>query len=117
MEYPDTQFVLVEGNHDILPSVTYVIPNLLKIGLLEEQHIIFSHHPLIESVKINICGHVHPGLQIKGKAKQSEKLPCFYKSETHLILPAFGNLTGLTLLERDRNSQYFLVLHDRVTLL
>jgi DNA ligase-associated metallophosphoesterase len=115
MEYPDTQFVLVEGNHDILPSITYAIPNLLKIGLLEERNFIFSHHPLVESSKLNICGHVHPGLRITGIAKQSVQLPCFYKSETLLILPAFGDLTGLKLLERDQTSDYFLVLGDRVT--
>lgn len=115
MEYPDTRFVLAEGNHDILPPVTYALPNLFKTGLLEERDFIFSHHPLIESRKLNICGHVHPGLLITGKARQSVKLPCFYKSKTHFILPAFGDLTGLKLLEWDEASDYFLVLEDRVT--
>lgn len=114
MEYPNTQFVLVEGNHDILPSSTYIIPNLLKIGLLEEYRIIFSHHPLIDNEKLNICGHVHPGIQITGKAKQSATLPCFYKSDRHFILPAFGNLTGLKIIKREENSEYYLVMEDRV---
>ncbi len=116
MEYPHTQFVLVEGNHDILPSETYVIPNLLKIGLLEEQNLIFSHHPLFGIEKFNICGHIHPGINIKGKARQSISLPCFCKSETHLILPAFGNLTGLGLLDRDKKTEYYLVTEDSVML-
>lgn len=112
--YPQVQFVLLEGNHDILPRGAYVIPNLLKIGQLEEQHLIFSHHPLENPGKLNICGHVHPGLRVTGKARQSVTLPCFAMNETHLIMPAFGDLTGLHLLEMDNNARYFLVTQDCV---
>lgn len=112
--YPKVQFVLLEGNHDILPRGTYVIPNLLKIGILEEQHVVFSHHPLTAPAKLNICGHVHPGVRITGKARQSVTLPCFAMNETHLLLPAFGDLTGLHLLDMDEESRYFLVTQDCV---
>ena len=114
MSYPDVQFVLVEGNHDILPRGTYVITNLLKIGRMEEQHIIFSHHPLPDSSKLNICGHIHPGMRVTGKAKQSVSLPCFVLSETQFILPAFGDLTGLQLMEKEESTRYFLVTQDTV---
>lgn len=114
MDYPNTQFTLVEGNHDILLPENYEIPNLLKVAHIEEMGLIFSHHPLKDHKKFNICGHVHPGLQLHGNARQSVKLPCFYKSQTHLILPAFGNLTGLQLLEREEESEYFLITGNTV---
>jgi DNA ligase-associated metallophosphoesterase len=112
--YPDVQFVLVEGNHDILPRGTYKIENLLKIGRLEEQHIIFSHHPLEHLDKLNICGHIHPGMRVTGKAKQSVTLPCYVLTPTHFILPAFGDLTGLQIVDKEKDGKYFLVTQDTV---
>jgi DNA ligase-associated metallophosphoesterase len=112
--YPEVQFVLVEGNHDILPRGTYVIPNLLKIGLLEEQHVIYSHHPLKKTGKLNICGHIHPGVRVEGKARQSATLPCFILGEKHFIMPAFGDLTGLRIVDIEPDTRYFAVASDRV---
>lgn len=114
MYYPTTQFILVEGNHDILPLASYELPNLLKIGQVQELDLIFSHYPLNKPEKFNICGHIHPGIRLTGDARQSVSLPCFYKNKTHLILPAFGDLTGLKLLEREEDSEYFLVYENRV---
>ncbi|MCD6017374.1 MAG: pdeM [Bacteroidetes bacterium] len=114
MEYEPVQFILIEGNHDILDQTLYSLPNLLKVKVLEEDHFIFSHHPLAKSDKLNICGHVHPGLQLFGTAKQSIRLPCFYLGKVHFILPAFGNLTGLHILEREDNADYYLIVEDKV---
>jgi len=114
MHYSHVQFILVEGNHDILPRGSYIIPNLLKIGWLEERHFVFSDHPLPVTDKLNICGHVHPGLRLTGTARQSISLPCFCLSSTHFILPAFGDLTGLKLLDRQRESSYYLITNDCV---
>ena len=114
MSYPNVQFVLVEGNHDILPRGTYQIENLLKIGRLEEQHILFSHHPIEQNQKLNICGHVHPGIRVTGKARQSVSLPCFVLSQTHFILPAFGDLTGLSIVDREKDTTYYVVTQDTV---
>jgi DNA ligase-associated metallophosphoesterase len=114
MEYPETEFILVEGNHDILKNDDYALPNLIKTNLIEEPDFIFSHHPLKEASKINFCGHVHPGIRIFGQAKQVETLACFYFNNSNFILPAFGNLTGLFLLNKEENSDYYLIAHNRV---
>jgi DNA ligase-associated metallophosphoesterase len=114
MEFPHVTFILVEGNHDILQDSAYNIPNLIKTELLEEEHFIFSHHPLKDCSKLNICGHVHPGLRLYGPAKQSVALPCFYFNNRHFILPAFGNLTGMFLLNQEEDSFYYLVMKNKV---
>jgi DNA ligase-associated metallophosphoesterase len=108
-EHERTQVILVEGNHDVLANELYTLPNLLKVKTLEEEKFIFSHHQLDGGEKLNISGHVHPGLQLFGTAKQSMRLSCFYSGKTHFILPAFGELTGLHLLERETTSDYYVI--------
>jgi DNA ligase-associated metallophosphoesterase len=112
--FPRTKFILVEGNHDILSSSEYNLPNLSKKVQIDEDHFIFSHAPLEDPPKINICGHVHPGIRITGVARQSITLPCFYFNGRHFILPAFGDLTGLAILEKEIFSDYYLVTHETV---
>lgn len=114
MEYAHLQFILVEGNHDILDGTKYILPNLFKVKFVEEEKFIFSHHQLKNQKKLNISGHVHPGLQLFGTAKQSMRLPCFYSGKTHFIIPAFGHLTGLHLLEREDYSDYYLIVENGI---
>lgn len=114
LTHANVQFILVEGNHDMLDDQHYRIANLLTTDLAEDEHFIFSHHPLEAPPKLNFCGHLHPGLRIYGTARQAEKLPCFYLSAKHFILPAFGHLTGLFMLEKEKDSSYYLVTGTRV---
>lgn len=114
MEYQSVKFVLVEGNHDILPAHDYNIPNLFKTQIIDEGNFIFSHHPLNQQTGINFCGHLHPGLQLIGMARQSVKLPCFYFNGRTFILPAFGELTGLSILEQERGSEYYVIANGNV---
>ncbi len=114
MEHEKVQFILVEGNHDVLDDALYNLPNLLKVKIVEEEKFIFSHHQLKKSEKLNISGHVHPGLELFGTAKQSMRLPCFYSGQTHFIIPAFGNLTGLHFLQREDGSDYYLIVEDGI---
>ncbi len=113
-EHAEKRFILVEGNHDILDEKNYRIGNLAKTEIFEESQFIFSHHPLQDPVKLNFCGHLHPGLRIYGAARQTEKLPCFYLNRPHFILPAFGSLTGLYMMEKKEQATCFLVTETRV---
>lgn len=93
--FPEVHFTLVEGNHDqsILPQLP---ENLNACSKFEEKNILLTHEPL-EEIKpntFNIAGHIHPGVLLRGKGKQSAKLPCFWMNAQQLIMPAFGNLTG-----------------------
>lgn len=114
LDHSYIRFILVEGNHDLLSIEEYDIVNFFTSDLLIDEHFIFSHHPVENLPKLNICGHIHPGVRISGPARQSERLSCFYLNKTHFILPAFGYLTGLQLLEIEENSDYFLVTGNRV---
>lgn len=89
---------LVPGNHDIIDEAWFIklgfaiVPQGTEIGSY-----ILVHEPP-EKPKENchyLCGHIHPGIVIKGKARQSLRLPCFYFGGSIAILPAFGAFTGL----------------------
>lgn len=111
------KFVLVLGNHDILEEQHYkkTCSEIVE-QTLEEEDIIFSHHPLkkIPENKINISGHIHPGVVLHGKGKQHVKLPCFYWCNNQLILPAFGSLTGLQVIVPEKEAQVYLVTTNKV---
>jgi uncharacterized protein len=115
--YNEIEFILVIGNHDILARHHY---KKLCITLIEDKieqdGLILSHIPLenVPENYINISGHVHPGVILKGKGKQHIKLPCFYYCNRQLILPAFGSLTGLQLIEPQKKSEVFVIAGDKV---
>jgi DNA ligase-associated metallophosphoesterase len=117
--WPGIGFTLIKGNHDIIKAEYYdklgiaVVPHVLPLD-----HLLFSHEPLAEVTegKINIAGHIHPGCVIHGKGRQSYRLPCFYLSGQNFLLPAFGYLTGLSIME-NKNAAVFAVLPERVVLM
>ena len=97
---------LVLGNHDILKPEFYTQYNLLVHNeqLVDGPFVYVHEYETGMKAKFNgqyiISGHVHPGVYITGKARQGVRLPCFYFGEDHAVLPAFGQFTGLYLLER-----------------
>jgi uncharacterized protein len=105
------KFILVKGNHDIIPEKYYQHNNFNALDILEYDGFVLSHEP-IEHAQLVICGHIHPGIKMKGKAKQSLTLPCFYKTDKHFILPAFGGLTGLHVLPIKKAEQIFVITKD-----
>ncbi|MCH8494168.1 MAG: metallophosphoesterase [Balneolales bacterium] len=54
-----------------------------------------------------ISGHIHPGIRMKGYAKQSLMLPCFHLSKNGFLLPAFGTFTGLAEIRVTPDSRIF----------
>lgn len=84
-------FTLVEGNHDILseyPSSLFTTPKL------ETGPFSFTHDR-VSSELYNISGHIHPGVLVRGKGRQSITMPCFYFASDFGVLPAFGQFTGI----------------------
>lgn len=98
-ELDEFDFTLVIGNHDILDEDRYRqlhICHQLEIGGL-----ILTHEPMevIIENRYNLCGHIHPGVRLKGRGRQNLRLPCFYFGKHTGILPAFGSFTGLHVLK------------------
>lgn len=97
--------ILIEGNHDVIPAQKFEQLGMTITSNLSEDTFYFSHFPTEKEEYFVFCGHVHPGVKLKGDGLQQLKMPCFYQSQNQLILPAFGAFTGLHILtpkESDR---------------
>jgi len=115
-QYPHITFTLVKGNHDIINKTLFQQLHIQVVNHIEDKCFIYSHEPLKENAsgKVNIAGHIHPGIHLSGKANQSLRLPCFYSTGTTFILPAFGSLTGLFMMDRNNDTEVYVVLPDNI---
>lgn len=113
-ELDDFKFHLIMGNHDIMDKDVY--ENLEVCHQMEVGNLILTHEPLevIIEDKYNLCGHIHPGVRLKGKAKQNLRLPCFYFGKHTGILPAFGSFTGLHVIKPLEDDKVYVVNGDVV---
>ncbi|WP_411380854.1 ligase-associated DNA damage response endonuclease PdeM [Pseudomonas sp. MPB26] len=107
---PDLCMTLIRGNHDKRagdPPVDLgivVVPEPLLMGPFALQHepdAHPSHHVL--------AGHVHPVYRLRGKGRQSLRLPCFQIGPRVSLLPAFGAFTGGFAVEQDKDRRIFVI--------
>ena len=103
-------FTLVEGNHDIL---TEYPASLFVTTHLEMEPFSFSHYKESSSF-YNISGHIHPGVIVRGKARQSITMPCFYFTEHFGVLPAFGQFTGVKKIRPKKGDRVYGVAEGNV---
>lgn len=110
-------FELVLGNHDILSEQQYernslkVFKQELKIGQW-----LLTHEPLkdLPIDHYNLSGHIHPGVRLQGRARQSLMLPCFYFGKRNGILPAFGSFTGLAKITPKQGEKVFAIAEEKI---
>ena len=110
--------ILIRGNHDSLHSSFYDAAGITCIESLEESGFLFLHdadettdYP--ENI-ITVSGHIHPGVLLRGKARQSLRLPCFLMSPQKMLLPAFGEFTGLHTIKPKPDEKIYAVAENRV---
>ncbi|MFN4083253.1 MAG: ligase-associated DNA damage response endonuclease PdeM [Bacteroidia bacterium] len=98
MEHKYVKFILLKGNHDIIPVKFFEEIKVEVLNAYKFKNILLSHEPISANNTFCISGHIHPGVVLKGKGKQKLKLPCFYITEKLCVMPAFGSLTGLEIV-------------------
>ena len=115
-QFPESTFHLVLGNHDILPPEKYRDSSIqVYRNAVVLESFLLSHEPTTPPLGLlNICGHIHPGILLKGKAKQSVRIPIFHFSEDCLVLPSFGNFTGLFLINGKKTDYVWGIAEERV---
>lgn len=91
------KIILVQGNHDRLKPLQYMHMDIELYKPNLSLHPFQFVHEYTEPNEnyFSISGHIHPGVLLRGKAKQAMKLPCFAVNENQLVLPAFSLFTGL----------------------
>src|SRR5579864_4579097 len=76
------EITLIRGNHDIIHDKHYHELNIALHDQLLTGPFLMLHHPLTEPDLLQteayvFCGHIHPGVNLSGRARQSITLPCF----------------------------------------
>jgi DNA ligase-associated metallophosphoesterase len=116
--FDDLDIQLVTGNHDLLHQSFYKSANISVYETLEIDDFLFVHDPddsfESDSNITIVAGHIHPGISIKGKGRQSLRFPCFLFSDNKILLPAFGEFTGLYNIKPDEGEQVFAVVEGRI---
>ena len=110
------QIVLVAGNHDIIAQHHY---DAIGVKVCMEMAIgdfLLTHHPEERKGLFNFCGHIHPAVLLHGSGKQTLKLPCFFKKQNQLILPAFGEFTGTYFMVPEENDCVYALANEEVIL-
>lgn len=113
--HPAVELLLVRGNHDRHAGdpppelgVACVDPPLL------EPPFALAHFPDADPGGYVLAGHLHPGVRLAGPGRQSERLPCFWFGPEAGVLPAFGEFTGMALVEPAPGDHVFVVAGDDV---
>lgn len=107
--FPFRNFHLILGNHDILDESLYDGISLTYQMVIND--LILTHEPMDEIIegKYNLCGHIHPGVKLKGKGKQFMRIPCFYFGTHTGIMPSFGTFTGTHIIKPIEGDRVFVV--------
>ena len=106
--------ILVEGNHDIIAPHKYSDINVEVVSEIQIEKFLLTHHPDERDGLFNFCGHVHPGVRLRGFGRQFLNLPCFFRKPSQLILPAFGEFTGKHILKPETNDLVYAITKEDV---
>ena len=98
-KHASLSLVLVRGNHDAKsgdPPAGWGVDVVAEPCALPP--FLACHVPTSPKTGYALCGHVHPGVRVYGRADESARLPCFVLGRRRAILPAFGRMTGLAIV-------------------
>ncbi|MDB5031389.1 ligase-associated DNA damage response endonuclease PdeM [Mucilaginibacter sp.] len=118
-QFPKLTIDLIRGNHDIVHDRHYQELNVTLHDELLTGPFLMLHHPVPEPKLVLLdsyvfCGHIHPGVNLKGKGRQSITLPCFAFGDKQGVLPSFGKFTGRVAIHSRETDRIFAVLKDKV---
>lgn len=116
--FRNISFVLIAGNHDLMDNSFYESAAIEYHDKLVKGPFCLVHDSNdlkeVSGQLLTVSGHVHPGVKLKGKGRQSLRLPCFYLSDANIILPAFGAFTGLYTIEPGETDRVFTIADGQV---
>ncbi len=95
--YPTLKRTLVAGNHDVLGPAVFAEAKMDTVDTLSLGPFLLSHDRVEHENLYNLHGHIHPGVRLRGGARQGLTLPCYHFDEGNAVgvLPSFGDFTGL----------------------
>jgi DNA ligase-associated metallophosphoesterase len=112
------ELVLVRGNHDDRAGDP---PRHLRIEVVDEAFaqdgFALCHHPRPRPSAYVLAGHIHPCVNLGGRAWDRLRLPCYWFGDDVGVLPAFGAFTGMHAIRAGADDRVFPVADGSVALL
>jgi uncharacterized protein len=113
--HADLDLLLIRGNHDREAGDP---PDDLGIRCvdapLREGPFLLAHHPTRSPSAYGVAGHLHPAVRLTGRARERQRLPCFWFARDGVVLPAFGEFTGVADVSPAAGDRIFVVAGDAV---
>lgn len=111
------EITLIAGNHDIIQRRHYEVLHIQVVEEVVLAGFLFTHFPSERPGHFVFCGHVHPGIKLRGTGRQSMSLACFFQTQQQMILPAFGAFTGKHLLRPKEEDVVYAIAQESVVLI
>lgn len=116
--FTNCEFVLIRGNHDVLAQNAYDGASIHVHPQMTEDQFSFVHEPGEDDTSneelVEVCGHLHPAVRLKGAGRQSLRLPCFWLTDRRLVMPAFGAFTGTFAISPAKTDRVYAIAGKRV---
>jgi DNA ligase-associated metallophosphoesterase len=85
-----TDWVWITGNHD---AAMEAVAGGVLASEVELSGMVLRHHAKAGETRPELSGHFHPRFTVSARGRRIAR-PCAVRSESRMILPAFGALTG-----------------------
>lgn len=112
------RITLVRGNHDQHAGDP---PAALDIACTDAPFVcgafVGVHEPCESSTRYVLCGHVHPSVTVRGRGRQTLRLPAYVFGARRGVLPAFSSFTGGGMYERQTGDRLYAIAGDEVVAL
>lgn len=120
-QLPSVTFRVVSGNHD-KPGTASRLPDAIQwCDSLSVSPFEFLHDdPSISNSSENnnnnpdklqqgftISGHLHPCYSLRRRKGPSVRMPVFWVGKKHMVLPAFGEFTGMRQIKPGKSDKLF----------
>ena len=115
-EFSAVEWVLVRGNHDLIPEALLRASGIRQIDRLDEGVFTFTHDPADRGSDFgyHVCGHIHPGIRLRGGGRQALRLRCFHFAHLQAVMPAYGAFTGTHVIDPAPNDRVFAMTGEAV---
>ncbi len=114
--HTEIEVILVEGNHD---AKSGPLPESANVQEVKEPHVIgpfaLCHYPEPCPEGYVLSGHIHPGVVLTGRGRQSMHVPCFWFGKDKAVLPAFGSFTGCGRIEPSEDDEVLIIAESKIT--
>ena len=104
--------ILVRGNHDRHAGDPPPAWNIRCVdGPTPGPNFVLQHEPSppTNPAAYVLSGHLHPGVRLQGRGRQSLKVACYWFRERIGVLPAFGSFTGTAAIYAAQTDRVFAI--------